>query len=53
MKRKVVHTTCERCSIPDCGSRAVAPSVIEMENRKKAIESELASLGGMDDMKIV
>jgi XRE family transcriptional regulator, fatty acid utilization regulator len=53
VKRKIVHTTCERCSIPDCGSRAIAPSVIEAENWRKSIESELASMGAMNDMKIV
>ncbi|MBL7814512.1 MAG: helix-turn-helix domain-containing protein [Saprospiraceae bacterium] len=44
LKTKVVNTTCERCSMPDCGERAVAPSVIEKRNESKEIEQALLAL---------
>ena len=33
LKKKLVHTTCERCSIKDCEERVVAPVVIEKEEK--------------------
>jgi XRE family transcriptional regulator, fatty acid utilization regulator len=44
IKNKVVNTTCERCSMPDCGERAVAPFEIEKMNEQKEIEAALAAL---------
>jgi predicted transcriptional regulator len=44
IKYKIVNTTCERCSMPDCGERAVAPFVIEKRNEQKEIEAALAEL---------
>lgn len=41
---KLVNTTCERCSMPDCGSRAVAPFVIERQNELRDVEAALQSL---------
>lgn len=38
---KTVHTTCERCGITDCKERAAPPSVIEKEERQKAVEVSL------------
>jgi hypothetical protein len=45
IKNKVVNTTCERCSMPDCSERAVAPFVIEKMNEQREIEAALAGLG--------
>ncbi len=44
LKTKVVNTTCERCSMFDCGERAVAPFVIEKMNEAKEIEQALLAL---------
>ena len=44
IKYKIVNTTCERCSVPDCGERAVAPIFIEKMNEKKEIEAALKAL---------
>jgi hypothetical protein len=40
----LVNTTCERCSMPDCGERAVPPFIIEKINDAKAIEQALLAL---------
>ncbi len=44
LKTKVVNTTCERCSMLDCGERAVAPFVIERMNEVKEVEMALLAL---------
>ena len=44
LKQKDVNTTCERCSMPDCSSRAVAPIFIEKKNEQKEIEKALKGL---------
>lgn len=44
LKSKVVNTTCERCSMFDCGERAVAPFVIEKMNEAKEVEKALLAL---------
>jgi XRE family transcriptional regulator, fatty acid utilization regulator len=44
IKVKVVNTTCERCSMPDCGERATAPYFIEKMNEQIEIDVALASL---------
>lgn len=39
LKTKEVHTTCERCSMPNCGARAMSPIVIEeREERERVLE---------------
>lgn len=44
LKTKIVNTTCERCSMYDCGERAVAPFVIEKMNEAKEVEQALLAL---------
>ena len=44
IKNKIVNTTCERCSVPDCGERAVAPIFIEKMNEQKEVEAALQDL---------
>lgn len=44
IKVKVVNTTCERCSMPDCSERATAPFFIEKMNEQKDIDVALAGL---------
>ncbi len=41
---KDVHTTCERCSIPDCEARAVAPIGLKRAKKKAVIKEELEKL---------
>jgi transcriptional regulator with XRE-family HTH domain len=41
-----VHQTCERCPVPDCRQRAAPASVLEAEERKKAVQETLAKLMG-------
>lgn len=44
IKRRMVNTTCEHCSMPDCESRAIAPFVIEKQNEQREIETMLKEL---------
>jgi transcriptional regulator with XRE-family HTH domain/Zn-dependent peptidase ImmA (M78 family) len=44
LPHKVVHTTCERCSMTDCGARVAAPVVIEREKKIEMIEQRLQRL---------
>lgn len=44
LTRKEVHTTCERCSIPNCGARVAPPLVIERQKDRQDIEKKLKSL---------
>jgi XRE family transcriptional regulator, fatty acid utilization regulator len=44
LKTKIVNTTCERCSMPDCGERAVAPFFIEKKNEQLERERALKGL---------
>ncbi len=46
LKSKEVHTTCERCSIPDCGARVAPPLVIEKERERAALAEMLKGLEG-------
>jgi Zn-dependent peptidase ImmA (M78 family) len=39
LRKRTVHTTCERCSIPDCDNRVAPPTYTD----KKHLEDELAS----------
>lgn len=41
---RTVHTTCERCSIPDCRERAVPPVYIDKQQRNNAVHNALLSL---------
>ena len=45
LKRKDVHTTCERCSMPNCGARAIPPIVIEEEEELERVLEALKDLG--------
>ena len=38
---QTVHTTCERCAIPDCHERVAPPLIIEQEEHKVAVEQAL------------
>lgn len=44
-KYREVHTTCERCGIADCESRAASPSIIEQVDADQALIEALAQLG--------
>ena len=40
LKNKEVNTTCERCSMPNCGARAIPPIVIEeAEERQRVLDA--------------
>jgi XRE family transcriptional regulator, fatty acid utilization regulator len=45
LKTKMVNTTCERCSMPDCSERAVPPFFIEKKNEQIEMEKALKNLG--------
>jgi transcriptional regulator with XRE-family HTH domain len=42
--RRLVHTTCERCSIADCRERAAAPALLEEQKQADGIEEALREL---------
>lgn len=42
-----VHTTCERCPIPDCEARAASPVALQRLNAKDRIKSELERIKEM------
>jgi len=44
LKKKEVHTTCERCTMPNCGARAMPPIVIEEQDEKLKIIEAMQSL---------
>ncbi len=44
LKTKLVHTTCQRCSISDCSERTAYPEILEKENELIEIESALRKL---------
>lgn len=44
LKEKTVHTTCERCSIPDCDNRVAAPIIIDASDLENKLELELQNL---------
>ena len=44
LKIKEVHTTCERCSMPNCGARAMPPLVIEEKEEKNRVLKTLKTL---------
>jgi len=45
LKYKEVNTTCERCSMPDCGSRVAPPIAIERKNEQQEIKDALLGVG--------
>ncbi|MDF1548880.1 MAG: hypothetical protein P1P88_13735, partial [Bacteroidales bacterium] len=44
LRQRVVHTTCERCSMTDCDNRVAPPEVIDAANRENELEIELKKL---------
>ncbi|MEO9964258.1 MAG: helix-turn-helix domain-containing protein [Reichenbachiella sp.] len=44
LRRKTVHTTCERCSISDCDNRVAPPSFSDKKNLEVELEQELKAL---------
>ncbi len=44
LKEKTVHTTCERCAIPDCDNRVAAPIIIDNALLEHELEEALESL---------
>ncbi|MFT5640363.1 MAG: transcriptional regulator with XRE-family HTH domain/Zn-dependent peptidase ImmA (M78 family) [Cyclobacteriaceae bacterium] len=44
LKVKTVHTTCERCSIPDCDNRVAPPTYVDNINHENELEAELEKL---------
>lgn len=44
LRRRTVHTTCERCSIPDCDNRVASPSYVDKLNTEMELERELKQL---------
>ena len=44
LKVKEVNTTCERCSMPNCGARAIPPIVLEEREEKNRILDSLKKL---------
>ncbi|MEZ4988188.1 MAG: helix-turn-helix domain-containing protein [Saprospiraceae bacterium] len=43
---KDVHTTCERCPVPDCEARVAAPVFLKRKQRKSAIREAIKDLQG-------
>jgi XRE family transcriptional regulator, fatty acid utilization regulator len=41
---KIVNTTCERCSLPDCDNRVAPPTYIEKTRHQSFLEDELLTL---------
>lgn len=44
VKRKDVHTTCERCPISDCAARVFPPVFLQKEHHRNQTRSELAAI---------
>ncbi len=44
LKAREVHTTCERCGIPDCDARVASPVVIEQREWEKEVIGTLGQL---------
>ncbi len=44
LKSKEVNTTCERCSMPNCGARATPPIVLEKEEERLQVLQSLKDL---------
>ncbi|NND05863.1 MAG: helix-turn-helix domain-containing protein [Saprospiraceae bacterium] len=44
IKRRTVHTTCERCSMSDCDNRVALPKYIDHLRHEEELEAELEKL---------
>ena len=44
LRRKTVHTTCERCSISDCEHRVAPPTFVNKKLEEASLESKLKKL---------
>ncbi len=44
LRKRVVHTTCEQCSISDCEHRVAPPRILEQKEQEKELELELKKL---------
>lgn len=44
LRRKTVHTTCERCSISDCEHRVASPTFVMQKAKQLALEQALKKL---------
>lgn len=44
LRKRTVHTTCERCSISDCEHRVAPPVIIDQKNLENDLERELKKL---------
>lgn len=44
LRKKTVHTTCERCTIPDCDNRVAPPSYADKKNLEEELAQELKRL---------
>ncbi len=44
LSRRTVHTTCERCGIPNCEARAAAPVALERQHRHTRIREALVRI---------
>ena len=44
LKVRQVHTTCERCGVPDCEARVASPKVIEQMEKRDQVFHALADL---------
>ena len=44
LRQKVVHTTCERCSISDCEHRVATPTFVKRQTQQSELEEALKKL---------
>lgn len=44
LRKKTVHTTCERCSIPDCDNRVAPPTYMDERRLEEELAEELKGL---------
>ncbi len=44
IKRRTVHTTCERCALADCEERIAPPKYIEIENDRKRLQQIISDM---------
>ncbi|SMD38217.1 hypothetical protein SAMN04488029_3690 [Reichenbachiella faecimaris] len=44
LRKKTVHTTCERCSITDCDNRVAPPTYTDKQQMEEELERELKTL---------
>ncbi len=46
VNKRIVNTTCERCPIPDCAERAVAPVLVEKRLQRQRVREDLKKILG-------